>query len=254
MYVTFDRFASKIYNIRMIYTRHQIASSSLIDAKAQLSYMGLFDVVEDAITEGMGKLHLDGVTVKRDYGAFWVFTKNKIKLLGTLAWGEEFVVESFVSALSSAKMVVDTAVKRLDGTFVAYSVCEMCVLDLVTGCIRRTSTVGIDENFVVETPQMQVSFDKIEDADLPQVEKVMVRSTNVDYSQHCNNVEYMRFIFNTYSVAELKQLYLSEIEVCYVAQSYEGDELTVHKATAPDSDLLAVKKNGSTVIKCRIRK
>lgn len=248
----FDRMLQRIYNIFMIYRKHQIATSSIIDANARVSYIGLFDVVEDAITECMGKLHLDGITVKRDYNAFWVFTKNKIKLFGALAWGEEFVVESFVSSLSSAKMAVDTALKRLDGTLFAYSCCEMCVLDVETKRIRRTSTVGIDENFVVETPQLQVSFDKIEDADLPQVDTVTVRSTNIDYSQHCNNVEYMRFIFNTYAVEELKRLAVEEIEVCYVAQSYEGDALTVHKSVSDNCDVFSVKKDGSAVIKCRI--
>ena len=236
----------------MIYVKHRVASSSLIDANAHLSYMGLFDVVEDAITEGMGVLRLDGVTVKREYNAFWVFTKNKIRLFGTFQWGEEFVAESFISALSPAKMVVDTALKRLDGFIVAYSSCEMCVLDLDTGRIRRTSTVGIDDTFVAEQPLCEIAFDKIDDSDLPQADSVTVRSTNIDYSRHCNNVEYMRFIFNTYTVAELDKLSVREIEVYYVAQSYENDVLTVHKSVSADCDILAVKKNGTTVIKCRI--
>ncbi len=248
----FDRMSQKIYNIAMIYEKQQIASSSIIGADAHLSYIGLFDVIEDAITEGMGVLKLDGVTVKRDYNAFWVFTKNKVRLFGTFAWGEKMSVESFVSFLSPAKMIVDTALKNADGALVAYSSCEMCVLDIATGRIRRTSTVGIDETFVVEAPQLQVAFDKIVDDDLPQVDTVTVRSTNVDYSQHCNNVEYLRFLFNTYTAEELQHMSVKEIEVCYVAQSYEGDALTVHKRAEPERDVLSVKKNGATVVKCAV--
>lgn len=236
----------------MIYTKSQIASSSLIDANAHISFIGLFDVIEDAITECMGSLRLDGVTVKRDYNAFWVFTKNKIRLFERPVWGEEFSVESFISSLSSAKMVVDTALKKSDGTIWAYSSCEMCVLDIETGRIRRTSTVGIDDTIAVETPQCEICFSKIDDSYIPPIETVKVRSTNVDYSRHCNNVEYMRFLFNTYTVGELTELPVKDIEVCYVSQSYEGDELTVHKAVSSEYDVLAVKKDGSTVIKCRI--
>lgn len=236
----------------MIYTKTQTVSSSIVGADAKLSYIGLLDVIEDAITEGMGVLKLDGVTVKRDYNAFWVFTKNNVKLFDTLVWGEKFVVESFISLLSPAKMVVDTALKKSDGTCVAYSACEMCVLDVANGRIRRTSTVGIDETFVVEKSMFKLEFGKIDDADLPQVDSVVVRSTNIDYSRHCNNVEYMRFLFNTYTAQELTQLPVGEIDVCYVAQSYEGDRLTVHKSTSEHCDVLAVKKDGATVIKCRI--
>lgn len=236
----------------MIYEKQQLTSSSLIGSDAKLSYIGLFEVIEDAITECMGALRLDGVTVKREYNAFWVFTKNKVKLFGSLVWGERFTVQSFVSSLSPAKMVVDTALKNSDGALVAYSSCEMCVLDVATGRIRRTSTVGIDETFSVEKPLSNVSFGKIDDAELPQVDSVTVRSSNVDYSKHCNNVEYLRFVFNTYSAEELCALAAKEIEVCYVSQSYEGDSLTVCKTVSADRDILAVKKGNVTVVKCAI--
>ena len=235
----------------MIYEKHQTASSSVISADARLSYIGIFDIVEDAITECMGEFGLDNVTVKRDFNAFWVFTKNKVKLFSNLVWGKKFLVRSFISSLSSAKMVVDTALKKQDGTLVAYSSCEMCVLDIATGRIRRTASVGAD-GICVEPSQCQIVFDKIDDADLPQVEEVKVRSTNVDYSRHCNNVEYLRFLFNTYTVEELVSLPISEIEVCYVAQSYENDALTVHKSASADCDVLSVKKDNATIIKCRI--
>ncbi len=237
----------------MIYTKSQIVGTSVIDANAKLSYIGLFDVVEDAITEAMGQLQLDGITVKRKFNVFWVFTKNKIRLFQRPGWGDPFTVQSFVSSLSTAKMVVDTALRRPDGTLVAYSSCEMCLLDIATGRICRTSAVGLGSDFVTEPPQCDVTFDKLDDADLPQVGTVTVRSTNIDYSRHCNNVEYLRFLFNSYSVAELDSLPVSEIEVYYVAQSYEGDALSVHKRISVEADLLSVKRNGATVIKCRIR-
>lgn len=236
----------------MIYSKQQVVSSSLVGADAKLSYIGLFDVVEDAITEAMGALHLDGVTVKREYNAFWVFTKNKIVLFDSLAWGERFCVESFVSSVSAAKMTVDTALKRCDGTLVAYSCCEMCVLDLQTFRIRRTSTVGIGADFTVESPQYAVSFGKIDVADLPQVDSATVRSTNVDYSQHCNNVEYLRFLFNTYTVSELKSLNVREIEVNYISQAFEGDVLHVCKRQQGDVHTLAITREDKLVASCQI--
>ena len=236
----------------MIYKKQQIVGSTHVGADAKLSTIGLFGVVESAITEGMGVLKIDGMTVKREYNAFWVFTKNRIKILKKLTWGEIFHVESFISNISSAKIVVDTALKTTQGEIVAYSSCEMCVLDIATGRIRRTSTVGVDESVVAEQPQMKIEFEKIDDSDLPVVETVKVRSTNVDFSQHCNNVEYLRFLLNTYTVEELVNRPIKEIEVCYISQSYEGDALTVHKQSSEDADTLAIKKDGKTVIKCEI--
>lgn len=238
----------------MIYTKQQIVGSIQVGADANLSIMGLFGMVESAITECMGYQKIDGITVRREYNAFWVFTKNRIKVLGSAYWGDVLTVESFISNISLVKMDVDTVVKKADGSIVAYSRCEMCALDVATERIRRTSSVGVNETIVAETPLMDVVFEKFDDSDLPLVDTVTVRSTNIDFCRHTNNVEYLRFLLNTYTVAELVGSPIKEIEVNYVNQSYEGDALTVHKLVSDIRDLLSIKKDGQTVIKCVIIK
>ena len=236
----------------MIFTKQQIIGSTHVGADANLSALGLFGIVESAITEGMGAQHIDGLTVKRLYNAFWVFTKNKVKILGEVGWGDALTVESFVSSKSAAKLDVDTALKNANGQIVAYSRCEMCPLDVSTGRIMRTSAVGVDDKIVAEPAQMEIAFDRLDTDDLPVVEEVTVRSTNIDFSKHCNNVEYLRFIFNTYSVSELVSRPIREVEVNYVSQSYEGDVLSVRKKAESNCDLFAITKAQATVIKCKI--
>ena len=236
----------------MIFTKQQIVSSNYLGADAKLSALGVFQLVENAITEGMAAQHIDGMTIRRLYGAFWVFSKNKVEILDEVEWGDTVTVESFVSSKSSAKLNVDTAIKKAEGQIVAYSRCEMCPLDVATGRIRRTSTVGVDDSIVVEPALREVAFDKLNCDDLPVVEEVTVRSTNIDFSRHANNVEYLRFIFNTYSVQELLSRPIRELEVNYVSQSYEGDVLRVHKAAVDGCDLFAITKSAQLVIKCTI--
>ena len=236
----------------MIYTKQQIASSNFIGADAKLSALGVVQFVENAITEGMAMQHIDGLTVKRLYNAFWVFTKNKIKILRSVGWGDSLQIESFVSAVSAAKLTVDSAIKNANGQLVAYSRCEMCPLDVAAGRILRTSAVGVGEQVVAEPAQMEIVFDKLDCSDLPVVEEVAVRSTNIDFSQHTNNVEYLRFIFNTYTVEQLVSRPIKEIEVNYVSQSYENDVLSVHKQATATCDFFAITKAASPVIKCKI--
>lgn len=236
----------------MIYSKQQIVGSTQVGADANLSTLGLFGIVESAITEGMGMQHIDGLTIRRLYNAFWVFTKNKIIILKSAGWGDVLTVESFVSSKSAAKLNVDTALKDANGQIVAYSRCEMCPLDAASGRIIRTSAVGVDEKIIAEQAQMEITFDRLDTDNLPVVEEVTVRSTNIDFSKHCNNVEYLRFIFNTYTVAEVVSRPIREIEVNYVSQSYEGDELCVCKKTEADCDLFVITKSSSPVIKCKI--
>lgn len=235
----------------MIFSKQQIISSNFIGADTKLSPLGVFQLVENAVTEGMAAQRIDGLTIKRLYNAFWVFSKNKVKLLGSASWGDTVTIESFVSNISAAKLNVDTALKNADGQIIAYSRCEMCPLDLETGRIRRTSSVGVD-GVVAEPAQIEVSFDKLDCDDLPTIEEVTVRSTNIDCWRHANNVEYMRFIFNTYSVEELLAHPIKEVEVNYVSQSYEKDTLSIHKSVLDSGDLFAITKSAAPVIKCKI--
>ena len=236
----------------MIFSKQQIASSNFIGADAKLSALGVFQLVENAITEGMAAQHIDGMTIRRLYNAFWVFSKNKVKIFGEVCWGDELTIESYVSSKSAAKLYVDTAIKNSAGQIVAYSRCEMCPLDVATGRILRTSAVGVDEHVIAEPAQIDIVFDKIDCDNLPLVEQVTVRSTNIDFSHHTNNVEYLRFIFNTYTVEELLSRQICELEVNYVSQSYEGDVLSVHKATTDACDLFVITKSDAPVIKCKI--
>ena len=236
----------------MIYKKSDIVGSIDIDANTQLSVLGAFGIVVDALTEMMGALKIDGITVKKQYNAMWVFTKNRIKLLQPLQWGDAYSVESFITAFSLVKLYVETAVKNSSGEIVAYSKVELCALNLATGRIMKTSEVGLNETLVKEPSLVDVEFTKFNDGNLSHVESVTVRSTHIDFSRHTNNAEYVRLLLNTYSVQELLNNPIKEIEVCYVSQSFENDVLQIYKSVNGNKDVLMIEKDGKPIIRCEI--
>lgn len=236
----------------MIYKKSGIVGSVDIDANTQLSVLGAFGFVVDALTEMMAELNIDGITVKKQYNAMWVFTKNRIKMLKPLQWGDSYSVESFVTAYSLVKLYIETAVKNNAGEIVAYSKVELCALNLTTGRIMKTSEVGLNDTFVKEPSLVNVEFTKFNDADLPLAESVTVRSTNIDFSRHTNNVEYVRLLLNTYSVTEMLTNPIKEVEVCYISQSFENDVLQIYKSTDGHKDILKIEKENKPIIKCEI--
>lgn len=236
----------------MIYTKSGTASASVIDASSNLSVIGTFQIVENALTEFMAKLKIDGITSQKLYNAMWVFTKNRIKILKPLAWGDNYVVESFISLVSLVKLNIDTVIKNEASEIIAYSKTELCALDMETGRIRKTSTVGVNESITSENSQIEINYTKFEETQMPKIESVVVRSTNIDFCRHTNNVEYIRFLINTYSVAEIENNPIKEIEICYINQSFEGDTLDIYKSELQNKDLLKICKDDKTIIKCEI--
>ena len=233
-------------------TKTQKLGASMIGSDACLSTVGAFQMIEDAITEFMGELKIDGITVLKKYNEFWVFVKTHVKFLKKLSWGEEYTITAFISSMSLAKMYEDVKVCDKEGEVVFYARVELCVLDAATQRIKKLATVGVIDAMLSNEATEEITFGKFPTCELRLTEQVKVRSTNIDRSHHTNNVEYIRFIMNTFSAEGLETKDMKEIEIVYSGQSYENDVLDILKAGDKDRDLIVLQKDGKPVIKCEI--
>ncbi len=236
----------------MKFIKHQKVTASLTDFSGNLSVFGAFQIVEDAITEFMGELKIDGPTAKKLYNAVWVYAKTKIKFLKDIVWNNECIVTCFISKISNVAINMDVGIQNAAGALCVYSRTELCALDAETGRIRKVSTVGVDDGFQTYEPICELTFTKIEAENLPVAEQIKVGFTNIDYVVHTNNKEYVRFMLNTYSVGEMAKSPIREMEVVFANQSYEGDVLTLHKGCCCDKDVFVIQKEDKVIVKCAI--
>ena len=63
----------------MILNKKQTISAFMTDTNSNLSIVGSFQIIQDAITELTGLLKIDGITAKEQYNSMWVFTKTVVK-------------------------------------------------------------------------------------------------------------------------------------------------------------------------------
>ncbi|MCH5164020.1 MAG: hypothetical protein J1F36_03300 [Clostridiales bacterium] len=231
-------------------TKTQKVSASMVGSNS-LSGISAFCIVQDAVTEFMGELKIDGPTIKRKYNAFWVFVRTRIKFYKSLMWNDEYTVTAFISSKSLAKMNIDVEV-RAGSDIALYGRVELCVLDIATQKIKKIATVGVDDTITTQQAREEITFSRLDNMELTFIEQIKVRSTNIDYSHHTNNVEYIRFILNTYSTRELEEKDIKEIEVAYLSQTYENDVLDVFKAKRSGKDYIALQCGGKPVVKCEI--
>ena len=92
--------------------KKQKVGASITDSLANLSVIGIFQTVEDAVTELLGELKADNITMKKTDNSIWVFAKNRIKILKNIAWNEDFNTECFISSITLAAVNVDVAIKN----------------------------------------------------------------------------------------------------------------------------------------------
>ncbi|MDE7164534.1 MAG: hypothetical protein K2O04_03835 [Clostridiales bacterium] len=236
----------------MKHIKHQRVSSSISDADTNLSVIGIFQTVQDAVTELLDKLQMGNPTMRKQYNAVWLFTRNRAKLFNSIHWGEEFTVTAFVSSITHATLSVDVSVKNADGVLCAYSRVETCALGLSAMRILRLQTIDAITTVIIEKPETDIIFAKFDCSPTKQVDTVRVGSTNIDMSQHTNNVEYVRFILNNYTIKELYDRPIREIEIRYLNQSYENDILTVYKQCEQNKDLFLLTNGDKDIVKCEV--
>lgn len=232
--------------------KREKVNSYMTDPLANLSVIGCFQIAEETVTELMGELKIDGITVKKAYNAVWVFTKSKLKIISDIAWNEQYTVVGFVSKVTRVSMDVDVEIKNKADELCAYLRVELCALDLQSGRIRKVSTVGVNDGFPTEASRAEISFTKFDGENLPEVGQVQVKYTNIDFAGHTNNKEYIRFALNTFSVQELTARPIEEFEIVYANQTYEKDILTVSKSSDGEGDIIAIKKDDKFIAKCKI--
>jgi acyl-CoA thioesterase FadM len=222
---------------------------SLCDANADLSILGAFQLVEDANTEMMGMLKLDGETCLREYGGMWVYVRNHIELRRKIHWMDEYTIECYLSSIGGVKLTIDTIIKT--GNYIAVaSRTELCALDKETNRIRRANSVGVNENVVAENPETDIVFDNFKCVPSEMIDNIVVHSSDIDFNHHTNNIAYVRYISNQYSIKERIKMPVNAIEIQYVNQTFEGDNLEIYRCS---ENAFSIQSNGKTVVNCIIK-
>ena len=235
--------------MKLIKTDRLAASSCGADVK--LSVEGAFRIVEDMVTELMGDQHIDGVTCMREYGGMWVFVRNRIEMPQPLAWMDEYTATSYISSFSKIRLYIDTVLQKADGSIALKSRLELCAVDLETGKIRKSESVGVGEKTPAEEPMFEIAYTKEKPVRGDLIDEITVRSADIDYCHHTNNVAYVRYFVNQIAADKLIERPVKAIEVQYEAQTYEGDRLGIYRCSS-ENEAYVIEKDGAKVVSCII--
>ena len=236
----------------MEYTVKRNIHASLCDHTPYLSYVAMFQMIQDNITAMMSEMNIDGVTTMRLYGAVWVFVRSNVRVIRRPAWRDDVIVKSYFTYHSAVKVMADTEINDMNGEPLIHARLEMCSLDISAGKIRKTYTVGLPENTECGAPLPELEFTRFPRGGFDTVMSFVPNSTNIDFCGHVNNVEYVRYIIGSYPVSELNKRQIKNIEMHYVDQSFENDDLEILRASSDNVDTLCVRKGDKITTECKL--
>ena len=236
----------------MEYTVKRSIHASLCDHTPYLSYVSIFQMIQDSITAMMNEMNIDGVTTMRLYGAVWVFVRSNVRIIRRPAWRDEVVVKSYFTYHNAVKVMADTEINDMNGNPLVRARLEMCSLDVSARKIRKTYTVGFSENTVCGAPHPDLEFTRFPRDGFETVRKFVPNSTNIDFCGHVNNVEYVRCIIASYPVSELNKRQIRNIEMHYIDQSFENDDLELLRSSSDNVDTICIRKGDIITTECKL--
>ncbi|MDE6584360.1 MAG: hypothetical protein K2K15_03060 [Anaeroplasmataceae bacterium] len=199
----------------------------MCDTASKLKIVEIVKLIEAGVASFLKLYQKDNFTMKFQYGALWLFTKTKFQIEELPGWDEDVIVEARRIAYESKLLAVIEIfihTKNNDKGITAWVEC--CCARIETRKLLRLSEYDFEIPAEIED---DISFERF-DASVEESRKLVVSSSYIDYSHHTNNAEYLRMIMDEFSVAQLEELKIKTVEIHYLAETKEKDELTVMKA------------------------
>jgi acyl-ACP thioesterase len=224
-----------------IYENKKEVSSAFIDSSVRLGTAQTTVLVQDNVTECFGSFGCDGVTYKKKYNAFWVFSKAKFNFFSRPAWTDFVTVKTFPINNSGIRTNINTQIVDSAGKLVANVKQEACVLSFENHRPMKLESVEFPAEGFPE-PVLDEPFERFP-SDFTEDEFVydqVIRYCHIDMSHHMNNIEYIKVALNVLSVKEIEEREPLDLEVHYMGESMEGQTLSVRHAKVDGASYMKI--------------
>ena len=213
---------------------------SLMRFKAEAVLMSFQDV---ASRHAMF-LGIDDFSLLEKDNAMWVVSKTKVKVNKLPLWDDEISVRTWPMGAEGVRCNRCYQIIR-NGEVMINAITEWVIIDATTRTLRKVETTSYPNDIDwINEKSIEEKFRRFKDdfTENDFVYKRLVRSSDIDVTHHVNNVTYITMLLDTFSVKELENMALREIEISYLNESLEGETLSIYKKQTDEGYCFKIQK------------
>ncbi len=234
-------------------TTKNLIKPSDCDYAEILSYPDIFALFMDIATE-QSRLLGYGSNILTPKGLFWVITKSKAKIFRRPGINETVFLTTWPEKPDRIRSRRNYILETNDEILVKCTT-EWAVIDRNAGQLYQISNL-YDPGFdFCKDSSLDDDFHRFTESfsENPFAE-YSVRSIDIDFEGHMNNVAYGRALFGLFSRAELESIQPREIDFQFKAPCFEGDRLLWYRCPSEDGLSVCAKlENGKDIFFARLR-
>ncbi len=239
--------------MKAIMTKHFKVPTSMCDRIGKLSIHGIFTIFMDLACEHAPLIDLGADKLaKKDL--FWVAARTKVKIHSRPEMLKEIEAVTWPEEPGRIRCNRYYTVSK-NGNILVEGKTEWAIINLSTGKPTKLSEVYPDNLEHCEETVCNSPFARINDdfTDCEKIGKYKVCSNDIDIGQHMNNVAYIKALFSMFSCKELEEMNITDIDIAFRLQCYEGDTLTICKRNAENATEFGfINKDGKTAAAVRL--
>lgn len=219
---------------------------SLMRFKTESSFMAFQDV---ASRHAMF-LGIDDFSLLKNDNALWVISKTKVKINKLPLWNDEISIRTWPMGAEGVRCNRCYQIIK-DNEVYINGITEWVIIDATSRTLRKVETTSYptDLDWITEK-SIDEKFMRFKDdfSDEDFVYKRLIRSSDIDVTHHTNNVTYITMLLDTFTVKELEDMVLKDVEVSYLNESFEAETLSIYRKTKNDGYHFSIKKDDGKVV------
>lgn len=238
------------------YNKERSVGYSESDKNLRISLVGAMNLAQDMMTEYFHSYGCDNYDTKNNCNAAWVVTKAKAKFYKYPNWIDSSIkCESYTTVTKGVRICLETVITDINNNILFIVVHESCPIDLETRKVRKISSVYYPDDMEVEEAKLKEPFNRLKE-NFDNVEFIYnqkVQPTDIDFSNHTNNVKYVKYIMNAFESDFWNDKIITDFEIHYISESRENDIISVYKSQIEEGIInIILKIEEKEIVKAQI--
>lgn len=207
-----------------------IVYPSRMDSSGRLSIPDCFALFMDIAAPHAALLGCGTQDLARQ-DLFWLTVRSRIKIIRRPYMMENILLSTWPDNPEETRCIRNYSITQ-DGQPLVLGKTLWAVVNIKTGKLNRVDILypeGFRAHEEVAVPEPFTRFDrKFEGETIGSYE---VRSTDIDFGGHMNNIAYIRALESLFPAEEWQRMNITEAEIHYKAPCFEGNVLRFEKKT-----------------------
>ncbi|MCR4698355.1 MAG: hypothetical protein K5762_03205 [Bacilli bacterium] len=229
---------------------------SQVNSGLHVTLLALAQIIEDATTKFLEQHHLSGGFLNKKYGAILVVLRNHIYFHDRCHLGDNLLSKVEVIRKSSVAFFLRTRLYRENEKEpLITSYIQISAIDMKERTLRPLSQfeefnmLNIDEE--LPTHGLFEKYGHYKD-DTTIFYHCKVESTDIDYSNHLNNIAYIKYFMNCLNSDELRHLRFQELEINYIKEARENEPLLIEYTKKENTMYFTTKIDDTVITKAKL--